>query len=420
MHLQALDVGQARVPGAEVIHRHLHAVVDQGVQHRQHLLGLAHDRRFGDLEFESIGREPGMPQDGAHLVDQIGADLLHRQVDGHARHLEALRLPGDDLAAGLVQHPATDFVDDADLLGQGDELRRRHQAQLGMTPARESLHGHHPAGAQVDLGLIVQAELVARQGVAQRVLEQQALKDARGQGRLEELIRVAPARLGFVEGAVGVHEQGIDVRAVAGVQADADAGRHHKLVAADHDRLRDATEQILSGHHGALRVDLALEQEHEPVAAQTRHRVAAARRLAQAPGELEQQLVAHRMAQRLVDVLEPVEVEHQHGQVVAVVLGSRDRVRAAIAQQQPVGQAREGVVMAQEVDLRLRFLDQAEVGEDRDVLDGLAGFVAHGAQGEPLGIDIAVLAPVPDLAAPFAVRLQRAPHLAVEDDVVPP
>ena len=46
-------------------------------------------------------------------------------------------------------------------------------------------------------------------------------------------------------------------------------------------------------------------------------------------------------------------------------------------------------------------------------MGGLARAVAHGGDGQPLGINLAIAAPIPDLPLPLAALLQGAPHLPV-------
>ncbi len=67
----------------------------------------------------------------------------------------------------------------------------------------------------------------------QRGLERQVLEAARVHRRLEELEAVAAFVLGAVHRQVGVLEQGVGVLRVVGVDADAQAGRHHQLAAFD-------------------------------------------------------------------------------------------------------------------------------------------------------------------------------------------
>ena len=60
--------------------------------------------------------------------------LIDSGGSGAQQRLERLRL-----AAALAQHPAADRHDQAHLLGERDELRRRDEAALGVVPAQQRL-----------------------------------------------------------------------------------------------------------------------------------------------------------------------------------------------------------------------------------------------------------------------------------------
>src|SRR5450759_3284611 len=76
--------------------------------------------------------------------------------------------------------------------------------------------------------------------------------------------------------------------------------------------------------------------------------------------------------------------------------------------------------MGEELELLLRLHGVADVAEDTDVVGRPALLVVDGADRQPLGVDLAVLAPVPDLAPPAAGGRQGGPQVAVEGLVVAP
>lgn len=117
---------------------------------------------------------------------------------------------------------------------------------------------------------------------------------------------------------------------------------------------------------------------------------------------------------RLSHRLEAVQVQQQHRQFLAVALGPLQGVLQAVVEEGAVGQAGEGVEMGQPLQFVLGMLDGGNVGEDADVIDRLALLVEYGIDGQPLGEEGAVLAPVPYLAAPDAGAGQGLPHQAVE------
>ena len=75
----------------------------------------------------------------------------------------------------------------------------------------------------------------------------------------------------------------------------------------------EAVEQLVGDRHGVVGLVQAGQQDDELVAAQAGHGVDVAQLLAQTLGDALQQLVADRVAEAVVDVLEAVQVEEQHG-----------------------------------------------------------------------------------------------------------
>ena len=81
-------------------------------------------------------------QHGAQVLDQVVAQQLARgDVDaGEQRIALAQRaLPGAELPRGAFEHEQAELDDQPGLLGDGDELGRRHPPQLRMIPARQRL-----------------------------------------------------------------------------------------------------------------------------------------------------------------------------------------------------------------------------------------------------------------------------------------
>src|SRR6185503_3362809 len=100
-------------------------------------------------------------------------------------------------------------------------------------------------GGGADYGLPVQLQLVARQRVAQVVLDAQARHGARVQLGRKEAEAVAPGLLGVVVGGVGVLQQLAEIAAVARVDADADRGGHAERAALDGEGPREDRQRAL-------------------------------------------------------------------------------------------------------------------------------------------------------------------------------
>ena len=86
-----------------------------------------------------------------------------------------------------------------------------------------------------------------------------------------------------------------------------------------------------------------------------------AERIAQAAGNRLQQPVADRVAERIVDRLEVVDVDAMDREPRAVALQPRQHFVHALVQQQPVGQLGQRVVVRHEVDARLGPLALGDV-----------------------------------------------------------
>jgi hypothetical protein len=69
-----------------------------------------------------------------------------------------------DLRAGFGEAPVTDGVNEAALLGLGNEIPGRDEAALRMLPANEGFKADDAKGFYFDFRLIVEDELVAFEG----------------------------------------------------------------------------------------------------------------------------------------------------------------------------------------------------------------------------------------------------------------
>ena len=167
VHLERLDpadVPQAPergVAGAEIVDRHRDAAGAQALHHLAHPGQLRHRRGLGDLHHEGARGKPLVLDGAGDALDDVGvAHLAEREVD-RSRDAEAPALPGRELAAGLVDHPLADPLDDAGLLGERDEVARGHQPALGTAPAHQRLDPRAGSRLEIDDRLVVELQLVA-------------------------------------------------------------------------------------------------------------------------------------------------------------------------------------------------------------------------------------------------------------------
>ena len=89
-----------------------------------------------------------------------------------------------------------------------------------------------------------------------------------------------------------------------------------------------------------------------------------------------------------------------------------------VVEQGPVGQAGERIVIGQPLNPLFRRLVAGGLGEDAQVLNCFALCVANGADDEPLGVNLAGTAAVPDLAFPASGTGDLFPHGLVEGRIL--
>ena len=166
---------------------------------------------------------------------------------------------------------------------------------------------------------------------------------------------------------------------MVGIEADADARRHLQLPGAKPqrrgERLRDPGRDAL----GALGIALR-QQDDELVAAEPSQHVLRADLLAQALRELDQQLIAGSVAERVVDVLEMIDVEEGQRDVAAGRAGIDGR-GDQVPQLRAVRQPGENVVIGEPRDLGASFLALDREGAEVDAgVDDAAVPVARRAR----------------------------------------
>ena len=186
----------------------------------------------------------------------------------------------------------------------------RHRAADRVPPADQRLHPGRLPVRQEHLGLELQLELAPVDAAAQ-IPEQREPRRGIAVGIGDVPLHPAPAFLGQVHRHVGVLHQQLEAGRVVGVHRDADARLDLERHAFQPDRL---------GHRGAQpggdlagRADLPdrRQQHGELVAAEPRDHVARPDAVRQPVRHQPQQPVADRVPQRVVDLLEPVQVEQQ-------------------------------------------------------------------------------------------------------------
>ena len=270
---------------------------------------VAEQRALGELELEPVGVEIGLLEDALDHVDEVGAaELQRRDVDGDGQARPALAVE-----AGAPQHPLAELDDEAGVLGDRNEIRRRDLAGGRMVPARQRLDADHDRAAGVDDRLIGGGEAVVADRVQQIAFQELALRKVGVHRRVVDAGAVAAFVLGAIERHVGVAQ---DVGGVAGAavdHGDADRGADDDVVAVDRIGRADGGDDAAGDRLQRIRIGGADGDDGEFVAAEPRDQIVAAHHAAQALGDVEDELVADVVAERVVDVLEVIEVDVEHG-----------------------------------------------------------------------------------------------------------
>ena len=223
------------------------------------------------------------------------------------------RVPRRGLPARLAEHPPADLGDQPGLLEHRDELVRADDAARRVVPAQQRLHAVHVHRVEVEERLVQQVELAVGERGLQVHLQPEPVDHRRLHLGREQRGAVLAHRLGAVQRDVGVAEQVLAGVAVALGDADAGGDRQRAVEAVEQERLAQHVAEPLGEQLRAGRERHALGEHHELVAAEPADRVAGPDRGREPGRDRAQQLVAGLVPERVVDLLEVVEVDEERG-----------------------------------------------------------------------------------------------------------
>ena len=394
-----------------------HADHAGAVAERDSDLGLLDRVRAGDhhrvLALERVRDEQRHAGRG-HVAGDSVADLRAREVD-------PLAVARDELAAERDRNHLV-ALDDRDatvvVIDQEPELVRDHGADLAHVVESVQLAGEALQHLQVG----DRADVAAGRGRDLGTL---------ARGLVEEDDLVLAARLRGHHRGLGAGDQLARVHRVLRALRDADRDRD----LAGRPEL-DGRERVGQAAREVDRVaGVAGGDDHaELLAAETADDVGAAHGAAQQVGEVAQHLVAGAVAVDVVDALEVVDVEHQHGDRVAHTAGARQLGAQPLVEVAVVVEAGERVrlrlVLEPRADLRVVECERRRVREANRELEllvleggGLAEAVDvehaldHVARDQRNGdqrLGLVGRSPGHGLRAGIEVRLVRAHRLAMQ------
>ena len=125
------------------------------------------------------------------------------------------------------------------------------------------------------------------------------------------------------------------------------------------------------------------------------------------------------MAERIIDVLEVIEVEKQQCNSAAFTMGKRDALFNAITQQSAVRQIRQRVAIGKMADALFEFLLRRNVGLQINVMGNFTLRVTDDGYSDQCRIVFAILAPAPDFSLPYAVTMQYLNAVFIELGIMP-
>ena len=408
------QIEQARIAGAEVVERKTHADRLEP-QHRQfRRFQVAEERAFRELELEPAGVEIGFLEDALDHVDEIRtAELQRRNIDRdrQARPVAAIE-------AGAAQHPFAELDDEAGIFGDRNKDRRRNDARGRMRPARQRLDADHGIAAGIDDRLIGGGKAVVSDRVQEIAFQELALRQIGVHGRVVDAGAIAAFVLGAIERHVGVAQNIAGVARAPVDHRDADRGADIDGVAADRIGRAHRRDDAPGDRLQRIRVGCADGQDGEFVAAEARDEIVAAHHMAQPLSDRENELVADMVAERIVDVLEVIEVDEEHGGGGPAAAHFADQSFQPFAEIDAVGQPADRIVQGEMAQLRFaggdRLRGAARVAQDQAAEQGETADRHRDERQNACGHLAARLARVPGDAGDWiALRVGDGGHIAV-------
>ena len=220
--------------------------------------------------------------------------------------------------------------------------------------------------------------------------------------------------LGVVHRRVGLLHQGVEVAAIVGCHGYTHRGRGVEDVFADIKRFGQGMQNFIGNAGGGAGIVKITDQNDEFIPALPAQCVDVTQAELESSDHGDQQTVADRMTERIVDALEVVKIDEHEGQMFAGTSLDFDHVDETVTQQQAVGQAGQWIVMRHVLNTVFGRLAHRNIGKTADEVLHATGLIAHDGNRQPLGIDFAVFALVPDFAFPCALIQRGLPHVLIK------
>ena len=284
-----------------------------------------------------------------------------------------------DLPDAVGEHPVGELLDEAGVLGDTHEVTRRHDTADVMRPPHQCFGTDDQSAGEVELGLELQVEFEIVDGGAEVAEHREARRGA--------TVELGPEELGAGVTGLGVEHRDVcmanrqfGVVGAAVEKCDSDARRDDDRESVEREGLLSGSDALLGDVEGPVFVG-GVDHRSEFIAGETREEALRPELLGHAAGELDEQLIAGVVTERVVDLLEPVEVHHHH--VALHALGGECCCGGEVAlERQTIREAGERIVSRFVLDSTVEHpLAEARGQLIGEVLDTLCVFLREAGFG---------------------------------------
>src|SRR5208282_4429309 len=161
---------------------------------------------------------------------------------------------------------------------------------------------------------------------------------------------------------------------------------------------------LVGDGHRVLGPRDVVEEDREFVPSHPAGGIRVANRRAEAPRDLEEEVIPGVVSVMVVDRLETVQVDEEEGEAPLLPPGPGHGTLEPIEEQGAIGQGRQGIIVGEALEALLEPAPLGDVAENGDDANGLAARAGYGGDGDLLDERCAVGADGGDLASPAFAR----------------
>jgi hypothetical protein len=312
-----------------------------------------------------------------HLRQVRVGELDRRNIDRDPKAVG----PGCGIDACLTHHPFAQPGDEAGFLRNRNEQGWRNPPAIGVVPAQQRLEPGNPIGLRIDQRLVIDLQLTTVERVEQVLLQQTPVLSSLEHIAREEAMPAAAGILRRIEREVSIAGEIFGGIAVLRPQHDADRCADHAAAAIDEIGLRYGADELFRQCRQRIAVPPPVQHDLEFIATDPTDAIGMVQYPSQPGRDLGQQFVASRVAQRVVDLLEPVEIDQQDREGLIQSRRREQRLFDQRGNAAPVAKARQRVVTGKTRDRLGGFLDRGDVRADPLKAQEIACLVELGVAG---------------------------------------